>query len=99
MNKISRRRATRTFLYAIAGSALAACGGASDTDDGSSGGSSSSSGGSSSGGSSSGGSSGSTTATGEWASGGTAAMTAKDSYPAPFASAAATCTLYVSATE
>lgn len=90
MNKVSRRDATRTFLYAIAGGALAACAGQTTEDDGSSGGSSSSSSG---GGSSSG------TTTSSWASGGTAAMTAKDSYPDPFASAAATCTLYVSATE
>lgn len=100
---LSRREATTQLLFTLGGALAAACGASSVTSAGANDGGSSAASGGDDGGSSA-------TATGEagattvvegssWASGGTAAMTAKASYPNPFASAAATCTAALAVTE
>ncbi len=94
---LSRREATRTLFLSIGGAALFACSGGSSTDAanesaGGDGGTGKGSGTGTNTGDGSGASS-------EWASGGTKSMTAKDSYPDPFATPAAACVLATAATE
>ncbi|MFO0673045.1 MAG: hypothetical protein U0235_26100 [Polyangiaceae bacterium] len=99
---LSRREATTQLLVTLGGAFAAACGASSVTGAGASDGGSASTGSGDDGGAAATGSDAATTTVvdgSSWASGGTAAMTAKASYPNPFASAAATCTAMLSVTE